>query len=290
VVSADGTSIGYREVGRGPGVVLIHGGMQAAQNLTRLAQHLGPTFTVYVPDRRGRGRSGPFGDGYGLATECADLDAILRKTGARCVFGLSSGALIALHAARTIPGIDRLAVYEPPLTTPDACPTSWVPRYEREMDRGDLAAAMVTAIKGTADVSALAFLPRFVLVPLMRLAIRADRRTPRGETVRIADLVPTVRFDARLAREAEGAFASYASIRSEVLLLGGARSARPLRIALGALATLLPDARRVEMKAIGHLAADNSGRPSEVADLLRAFFAPGATLGSATGPGSRAPR
>ena len=270
--------------------MLLHGGMQAAQNLTRLAEHLSPTFTVYVPDCRGRGRSGPFGAGYGLATECADLDALLRKTGARAVFGLSSGALIALHAARTISGIDKLAVYEPPLTTPDACPTSWVPRYEREMDGGDLAAAMVTAIKGTADVSALAVLPRFVLVPLMRLAIRADIRTTRGETPRIADLVPTVRFDARLAREAEGAFASYASIRSEVLLLGGSRSARPLRIALGALATLLPDARRIEMKAIGHLAADNSGRPSEVADLLRAFFTPGATLGSGSGPGSRAPR
>jgi hypothetical protein len=195
-----------------------------------------------------------------------------------------------LHAARSIPEIDKLAVYEPPLTTPTACPTTWVPRYEREMDRGDLAAAMVTAIKGTADVSALAVLPRLVFVPLMRLAIRASRRTPTGDAIPIAALIPTLRFDARLAREAEGAFASYASIRSDVLLLGGARSARPLRVAMGALATLLPNARRVEMKAIGHLAADNSGRPSEVADLLRAFFTPGATRGAESAPGSRAPR
>jgi pimeloyl-ACP methyl ester carboxylesterase len=53
-------------LGRGPGVVLVHGGMQAAQNFTKLATVLADTFTVYVPDRRGRGLSGPFGDRYGL--------------------------------------------------------------------------------------------------------------------------------------------------------------------------------------------------------------------------------
>ena len=37
VTSADGTRIGYRQVGRGPGLVLVHGGGQAAQNLMQLA-------------------------------------------------------------------------------------------------------------------------------------------------------------------------------------------------------------------------------------------------------------
>jgi len=35
VTSADGTRIGNRQVGRGPGLVLVHGGGQAAQNLAR---------------------------------------------------------------------------------------------------------------------------------------------------------------------------------------------------------------------------------------------------------------
>ena len=66
VVSRDGTTIGYRQMGSGPGLVLVHGGMQASQNLMKLATALAAEFTVCVLDRRSRGLSGPFGDDYGL--------------------------------------------------------------------------------------------------------------------------------------------------------------------------------------------------------------------------------
>jgi pimeloyl-ACP methyl ester carboxylesterase len=271
VTSADGTSIAYREFGHGPGVVLIHGGMQAAQNFTRLAGALEDEFTVYVPDRRGRGRSGTYGADYGLATESADIEALLRRTGARCVFGLSSGAVIALHAALTIPGIEKLAVYEPPLATATTTPTSFVARYERELDRGKLAAAMVTALKGTADVSILTRIPRFIMEALVGVAVRLEARAHRGaDDVAFGALIPTLRYDARLAREAK--LESFAAIRADVLLLGGDRSAAYLPVALDALAGALPRAKRVEFKGIGHLAADNEGRPAEVAATLRTFF------------------
>jgi pimeloyl-ACP methyl ester carboxylesterase len=55
VRSADGTTIGYREYGNGPGLILLHGGMKAAQHLSRLARALGEDLRVYVPDPRGRG-------------------------------------------------------------------------------------------------------------------------------------------------------------------------------------------------------------------------------------------
>src|ERR1039457_4295652 len=61
VASADGTTIGYRRVGDGPGVVLVHGAGQSSQNLMTLARSLSDRFTVYVPDRSGRGMSGPGG-------------------------------------------------------------------------------------------------------------------------------------------------------------------------------------------------------------------------------------
>ena len=54
MTSRDGTIIGYRQLGRGPGVIAVHGGMQAAQNLMKLAGALADSFTVYLPDRRGR--------------------------------------------------------------------------------------------------------------------------------------------------------------------------------------------------------------------------------------------
>jgi pimeloyl-ACP methyl ester carboxylesterase len=131
---------------------------------------------------------------------------------------------------------------------------------------------MVTAMKGTGDRGPLTYAPRALLVPLLGLALRASTRSAHRDHVAIADLIPTLHFDARLAREAEGALATFGAIRAEVLLLGGDRSARPLRVALDELAAQLPKAKRVELKGIGHLAADESGRPAEVARILRGFF------------------
>ncbi|WP_433060387.1 alpha/beta fold hydrolase [Dactylosporangium sp. CS-033363] len=100
VHSVDGTRIGYRQYGgNGPGLVLLHGGMKAAQHFSTLAATLSDAFTVYVPDRRGRGRSGPHGAGHGMAREIEDLQALLAATGTELVFGLSIGGLIALRTA-----------------------------------------------------------------------------------------------------------------------------------------------------------------------------------------------
>ena len=71
--SRGGTTIGYCQFGSGPDLILVHGGMQSSQNFTRLAIALSDAFTVYVPDRRGRGLSGPHGESYGLERECEDF-------------------------------------------------------------------------------------------------------------------------------------------------------------------------------------------------------------------------
>ena len=93
LTSRDGTSIGYFRVGSGPGLVLLHGAGQTAESFRTLATDLAPSFTVYVPDRRGRGMSRTYGDFQGLRTETDDLAALLDASGARYVFGLSSGAV-----------------------------------------------------------------------------------------------------------------------------------------------------------------------------------------------------
>jgi hypothetical protein len=46
VTSQDGTTIGYRQLGHGPGVVLLHGGMESAQSHMQLAEQLSDAFTV----------------------------------------------------------------------------------------------------------------------------------------------------------------------------------------------------------------------------------------------------
>src|SRR4051794_3504048 len=89
VTSHDGTRIAYRTLGHGPGLVLLHGSMETAGDHLAMALELADAFTVHLPDRRGRGLSGPYGDGYGVRTEVEDLDAVLNATGAHFVFGVS---------------------------------------------------------------------------------------------------------------------------------------------------------------------------------------------------------
>jgi hypothetical protein len=72
----------------------------------------------------------PLKPGYCMQTEVDDLALLLETTGARNVFALSSGALIALQTALSSDGISRLALYEPPLAI-DGMPSpgGWIPRY-----------------------------------------------------------------------------------------------------------------------------------------------------------------
>jgi pimeloyl-ACP methyl ester carboxylesterase len=272
VTSADGTTIGYRRYGHGPGLVLVHGAMQGAQSFAKLALALADTFTVYVPDRRGRGLSGPFGPRYGMDRECEDLSALLSQTGASDVFGLSSGALIVLRAALSNPSIRRAALYEPPFPVADLSLAGWVPRFDEEVGRGDLASAFVTALKATADPSLFTRLPRRVLTPPLRLAVWADRRRTTRDDLSIVALIPTLHYDGSLVRELEGKLDECRAMAAEVLLLGGSRSQPSLAAALDGLAHAIPRAVRIELPDVGHLAADNGGKPALVARELRRFF------------------
>jgi pimeloyl-ACP methyl ester carboxylesterase len=49
VRSKDGTTIGYRRAGDGPGVVLVHGGGQSSQNLMTLARALSDALPFMSP-------------------------------------------------------------------------------------------------------------------------------------------------------------------------------------------------------------------------------------------------
>ena len=107
--STDGTIIGYRQMGSGPGLMILHGGLRALQHYLRLAKALSDEYTVTILDRRGRGLSGDFGDNYNIKVECEDLKNLLNKTEAHFVFGHSSGGLIALETALK-QSITKLAV------------------------------------------------------------------------------------------------------------------------------------------------------------------------------------
>ena len=274
VRSADGTAIGYQRTGTGPAVVLLHGAGQSSGNLMRLAHALSGAFTVYVPDRRGRGRSGPYGEFRGLSTEIEDLSALLDACGASRAFGLSAGAVIAIEAALVRPDITKLALYEPPLTFDGVVHGDWAPEYQRQLTAGKPGAALVTVLKATADrTSPIRWIPRRPLGAALDFAIKrtAGRPAPDG-VMSPRELIPTLPHDAKTVNGAAGALERFVELACEVLLLGGSRSARNLTASLDGLSRVLPDARRVVLHGTGHTAPDNSQKPDRVAAELHRFF------------------
>ena len=146
-VSADGTTIGYRQLGRGPGIILVHGSMSSGYNHLQLAEALADAFTLYLPDRRGRGLSGPYQPGDGIQQEADDLDAVLAATGAHNIFAVSVGADIALQAATRSAAIGKLALYEPLLFPDQATGKAAMARYDQQLAAGKTSAALATAMR-----------------------------------------------------------------------------------------------------------------------------------------------
>jgi pimeloyl-ACP methyl ester carboxylesterase len=273
VTSADGTTIAYWKIGRGAGVILLHGAGQSSENLSKLAFGLADTFTVYVLDRRGHGRNRR-GDFRGLRTEIEDLSAILDLSSATRVFGLSSGAVVAIETARVRPDIRKLALYEPPLSFDGVRPDAWAPTYQRELASGRPGTALVTVLKATADRTALIrFVPSFLLAGPLNFVIKltANRPPPPG-TMSISELVESVNYDIRTVGDAAGPLERFATLSCDVFLLGGSKSARDLTDSLNGLAKVLPGAKRITIRGVGHTAPDNSHQPDRVAAELRPFF------------------
>lgn len=275
VLSADGTMVSHRVVGdSGAPVVLVHGGIQAAQSFRRLADMLSSRYTVYIPDRRGRRPDVPAGQDYGLAREGEDLEALLRAVGARRVFGLSSGAVIALYTAIQFGGVDKLALYEPPLTIDNAEPAAWLPKFEHALATSGPAAGVAAVLRGTGDRSPLMLLPTWALTSLVRIVLTVDAKTHAAQDIALRDLVPTMRLDGIVTQQSVALLnPRIQELRSQVLLLGGQKSAYQLHLGLDALCRRLPNAKRVELKKTGHIAADNRGVPQRVARLLEDFWA-----------------
>jgi pimeloyl-ACP methyl ester carboxylesterase len=277
ITSADGTRIGYRSLGHGPGVVLVHGTMSSGENHIQLAEALADAFTVIVPDRRGRGLSGPYRGVEGIQSEVDDLDAVLAETDAHYAFGVSSGAIILLQAALSLPAIRKVAIFEPPLFDDDAAPTAILARFDAEIARGRVAEALVTAMKGARmGPPIFGLLPRWLLVRLTSRFMASQDAHASGSYVPMRALAPTMHYDFRLVAELSGKLESLRAIETETLLLGGSKSPAYLKAALDRLETVLPEARRVELQGVGHAASWNSdigGKPEPVAEELRRFFA-----------------
>ncbi|HEX9332685.1 MAG TPA: alpha/beta hydrolase, partial [Anaerolineales bacterium] len=185
VISNDGTRIVYRKLGYGPGVVILHGAMESAQSHMQLAKGLTDAFTVYLPERRGHNLGMPFVKEYNMQKEVEDLDALLTKTGTHNVFGVSAGGLICLQAALTLSFIRKVALYEPALIVNGSASTAFLPRYDNEIARGKIAAALITGMKG-AQLGPPVFnlMPRWLMELLTTMSMKEeDKRAKPGDVL-----------------------------------------------------------------------------------------------------------
>lgn len=132
VISKDGTAIGYDIAGHGPLVILIAGATQHRgidrTRMPSLQAQLARNFSVINYDRRGRGASGDTKP-YAVAREIEDISALMTAHGGEArLIGVSSGAVLALEAAATMPRVVKsLALYEPPID-----PALSAAHYQRE--------------------------------------------------------------------------------------------------------------------------------------------------------------
>jgi pimeloyl-ACP methyl ester carboxylesterase len=279
VTSKDGTTIGYRQLGHGPGIVALHGAMESAQSHMQLAEALAGSFTVYLPDRRGRGLSGPYGADYSMQREVEDLDALLTKTGAQRVFGVSAGGLICLQSALTLPAIHKIAVYEPALIVNHSISTAFLPRYDREIAEGNIPAALVSGMLGAQmGPSLLRVMPRWLLEAFTRQGMKQEDKTAQAGDVTMRSLAPTLHYDFQLVSEMAEQVERFRALHVETLLLGGSKSPAYLKRALDALEKTIPQVRRIEFPGLDHGGSSDlgptnrSGDPQRVAqDLLRFF-------------------
>jgi pimeloyl-ACP methyl ester carboxylesterase len=145
IESTDRTSIGYRKLGSGSPIVLVHGSISTGEQWLAVAEQLASSHTVCMMDRRGRGLSADAKD-YSLSTESDDIKAMLGVAGdGSALLGHSYGAICALEAVRTGESVSSLVLYEPPLPVDAPTAGAALGDYASAVDAGDGDKAMRVA-------------------------------------------------------------------------------------------------------------------------------------------------
>ena len=259
-VSADGTPIAYEVRGSGPALVIVDGALcQRVMGPSRpLAERLASRFTVHVYDRRGRGDSGAGHTSYRPEREIEDLAAVISAAGGHAhVLGASSGAALALRAARAGLPIDRMALYEAPFIVDDS-------HAPHDPELGRRTQELVDA--GRRGDAVRLFL-RTVGVPGPMLALM--RLLPVWKKLSAA--APTLPHDYAIVLDHQQGRpipdGEYGDVSQPTLVIVGGKSPTYLKNSQAAISDALPAGRLVELPGQTHLVKAKMTAPV-VADHL----------------------
>lgn len=256
VTSSDGTTIAYDKKGQGPLLILVLGAMNKRGSGKKLTELLQDRFTVVSYDRRGRGDSTEV-QPYTPEKEVGDLEALIDDLGGSAyLYGHSSGAILALMAARRLEDkIRKIAVYELPYN-PDPEAIKGHDAYREELHqllaedkRGDAVALFVKSV-GVTDKQ-----------------IEAMQRLPMWNG--LTSIAPTIDYDTVQLLEAYPAM-DVTGITTPALVMYGDASPAFMGDTARKLAETLPQASIQPLQGQVH-----DVKSDVLAPVLAGFFTPG---------------
>lgn len=260
VVSKDGTMIGYDVTGDGPALILIDGALCYRESGPNgaLARELAPRFTVYTYDRRGRGESTDTAP-YDVQREVEDLAALIEVAGGSAsVYGISSGAALALEAARAGVPIEKLALYEAPFVVDQSRKLAGADYAER-MDR--------LLAEGRRGDAVRQFMREGVGLPGIMVAMM--RFIPAWK--KLTGIAHTLPYDTALTADKQRGeplpAADWAGLDQPALVIAGSKSPTWMQNGMRALAEAVPGARHHTLPGQTHIV-----KAPVLAPVLADFF------------------
>ncbi len=258
VTSKDGTRIAYEKSGQGPAVILVSGATMTHFGFTDLAQLLAQHFTVYNYDRRGRGASSDARISS-VENEIEDIAALIEESGgAAYIFGVSSGACLAMLAAAHLGDrVLKLAMYEAPYDESAGAAELWR-QYRTHLD---------SAIAGGNRSAAVELFVKFV--GANDEMVSQLKNTPTWQELEA--VAPTLRYDAAaMGKDRAVPIESAAKITAETLVLDGGASLQIMPFMSASAKTLaeaIPNSHRRTIEGQAH---DFS--PEIMAPILTEYF------------------
>jgi pimeloyl-ACP methyl ester carboxylesterase len=238
-------------------VILVDGalGYRALGFSSGLVKELAPHFTVYDYDRRGRGDSGNTLP-YSLEREVEDIDALIQQAGGSVyLYGISSGACLALEAASRLGSrVKKLALYEAPYRFDEGAWEEW------QKYRKDLSKFLVEGRRG----DAAALFMRFVGTPAEM--VDGMRQSPMWAMFEA--VAPTLEYDADdIGKDRTVPVGRAANVTAPTLVMNGDASFPFMEDAAVALVKAIPHVEHRVLKGQRH---DVS--PEALAPVLVEFF------------------
>jgi pimeloyl-ACP methyl ester carboxylesterase len=251
--SKDGTRIAVECAGKGPSLLIVHGGTGDRSRWKPLLPLFAAHFTVCAMDRRGHGES-EAGSNYSLKKEFEDVAAVVNsRLGPVFVLGHSIGGVCALEAAFLKNKISKLVLYEPPLQDLDH--SAVADRMEKMIQSADREQALVT------------FLREIVMISPDEIAAMKSQASwsarVSGIDIQIREIrgLSKYRFDAKRMK----------TLKVPTLLLEGSKTVSPqLKQAINSLMDTLPTRTLVVFEGQEHNAMDKI--PQQFAETVTNFL------------------